>query len=92
MTVLNKYAKLLNSQQPKKYTSADYLELDDPERANILQRARANDFKFNNGTVPTFTTSISSVDLLAYSVRSVAVSASTTTAVIDMVAIQNMKR
>lgn len=52
----------------------------------------ASDFKFNNGTVPTFTTSISSVDLLAYSVRSVVVAASVTTAVIDMVAIQNMKR
>ena len=52
----------------------------------------ANDFKFQNGTVPTITTSISSVDLMAYSVRSVEVSASVTTAVIDMVAIQNMKR
>lgn len=52
----------------------------------------ANDFKFNNGTVPTITTSISAVDLLAYSVRSVEVSASVTTAFIDMVAIQDMKR
>lgn len=52
----------------------------------------ANDFKFKNGTVPTITTSISSVDLLAYSVRSYAVSASVTTAVIDMAAIQNLKR
>ena len=50
MTVLNKYAKLLNSQQPEKYTSANYLELDDLERANILQRARANDFKFKAKT------------------------------------------
>lgn len=52
----------------------------------------ANDFKFNNGTVPTITTSISAVDLLAYSVRSVEVSASVTTAFIDMVAIKDMKR
>jgi len=52
----------------------------------------ANDFKFKNGTVPTITTSISSVDMLAYSVRSYAVSASVTTAVIDMAAIQNLKR
>jgi hypothetical protein len=50
MTVLDKYAKLLNSQQPEKYTSANYLELDDLERANILQRARANDFKFKAKT------------------------------------------
>ena len=52
----------------------------------------ANDFKFRAGTVPTFSTSISAVDLLGYSVRSVAVAASVTTAVIDIVAIQDMKR
>ena len=32
----------------------------------------ANDFKFVSGTVPTITTSISAVDMLVYSVRSVA--------------------
>ena len=52
----------------------------------------ANDFKFKNGTVPTFTTSISAVDLFAYSIRSYSVSASVTSAYIDMVAIQDMKR
>ena len=52
----------------------------------------ASDFKFKNGSVPVITTSISAVDMLAYSVRSYAVSASVTTAHIDMVAIQNMKR
>jgi len=50
MSVLDKYAKLLNSQQPEKYTSVSFIELDDPERANILQRARANDFKFKAKT------------------------------------------
>jgi len=52
----------------------------------------ASDFKFKNGTVPTFTTSISAVDLFAYSIRSYSVSASVTSAYIDMVAIQDMKR
>ena len=46
MTVLNKYAKLLNSKQPEKYNSVNFVELGDLERANILGRARANDFKF----------------------------------------------
>lgn len=52
----------------------------------------ASDFKFRNGTVPTLTTDSSAVDVFAYSVRSYAVSASVTTAVIDMASIQNMKR
>lgn len=56
----------------------------------------ANDFKFVSGTVPTITTGISAVDLLAYSVRSVATTVTAavtvTTAFIDAVAIQNFTR
>lgn len=52
----------------------------------------ANDFKFENGVVPTLSSATSAVDMLAYSIRSYAVSASVTTAVIDMLAIQDMKR
>jgi len=52
----------------------------------------ANDFKFKNGVVPTLSSATSAVDLLAYSIRSYAVSASVTTAVIDMVAVQDLKR
>jgi hypothetical protein len=56
----------------------------------------ANDFKFVSGTVPTITTGISAVDMLAYSVRSVATTVTAavtvTTAFIDAVAIQNFTR
>ena len=56
----------------------------------------ANDFKFVSGTVPTITTSISAVDMLAYSVRSVATTVTAavtvTTAFIDAVVIQNFTR
>ena len=56
----------------------------------------ANDFKFVSGTVPTITTSISAVDMLAYSVRSVATTVTAavtvTTAFIDAAAIQNFTR
>lgn len=56
----------------------------------------ANDFKFVSGTVPTITTGISAVDILAYSVRSVATTVTAavtvTTAFIDAVAIQNFTR
>ena len=50
ITTLNKYASLLNKQEPKKYTSSVFKELGDLERANILQRARANDWKFKATT------------------------------------------
>jgi hypothetical protein len=56
----------------------------------------ANDFKFVSGTVPTITTSISAVDMLVYSVRSVATTVTAavtvTTAFIDAAAIQNFTR
>jgi len=56
----------------------------------------ANDFKFVSGTVPTITTGISAVDILAYSVRSVATTVTAavtvTTAFIDTLAIQNFTR
>jgi hypothetical protein len=56
----------------------------------------ANDFKFVSGTVPTITTSISAVDMLVYSVRSVATtvtaSVTVTSAFIDTAAIQNFTR
>jgi len=49
-TTLNKYAELLNKQEPKKYTSSIWKELGEAERVNILQRARANDWKFKAKT------------------------------------------
>jgi hypothetical protein len=50
-TTLNKYAELLNKQEPKKYTSSIWKELGDLERANILNRARLNDWKFKATTM-----------------------------------------
>ena len=52
----------------------------------------ANDFKFSGGTAPTFTTSISAIDLAVYIVRDVSVSASTTTAAIDVIYNTDFKR
>lgn len=51
----------------------------------------ANDFKFSNGTAPT-NTATTAVDVMAYSVRNVSVTASVTTAVIDCAYITNMTR
>jgi len=51
----------------------------------------ANDFKFSNGTAPT-NTATTAVDVMAYSVRNVSVTASVTTAVIDCAYIKNMTR
>ena len=50
MTTLNKYAELLNKQQPDKYTSSNWMTLGKSERVNILQRARDNDWKFKATT------------------------------------------
>ena len=50
ITTLNKYASLLNKQEPKKYTSSVFTELGDLERANILNRARLNDWEFKATT------------------------------------------
>jgi hypothetical protein len=52
----------------------------------------ANDYKFSGGTVPTVTTSISAVDLAIYIVRDVSVSASVTTAAIDVIYQSDLKR
>ena len=52
----------------------------------------ANDFKFSGGTVPTFSTSISAIDLAVYIVRDVSVSAGTTTAAIDIIYNTDFKR
>jgi hypothetical protein len=51
----------------------------------------ANDFKFSGGTAPT-NTATTAVDVMAYSVRNVSVTASVTTAVIDCAYITNMTR
>ena len=51
----------------------------------------ANDFKFSGGTAPT-NTATTAVDVMAYSVRNVSVTASVTTAVIDCAYIKNMTR
>lgn len=51
----------------------------------------ANDFKFSEGTAPT-NTATTAVDVMAYSIRNVSVTASVTTAVIDCAYITNMTR
>ena len=51
----------------------------------------ANDFKFSGGTAPT-NTATTAVDVMAYSIRNVSVTASVTTAVIDCAYITNMTR
>ena len=51
----------------------------------------ANDFKFSGGTAPT-NTATTAVDVMAYSIRNVSVTASVTTAVIDCAYIRNMTR
>jgi hypothetical protein len=51
----------------------------------------ANDFKFSAGTAPT-NTATTAVDVMAYSIRNVSVTASVTTAVIDCAYITNMTR
>jgi hypothetical protein len=51
----------------------------------------ANDFKFSGGTAPT-NTATTAVDVMAYSIRNVSVTASVTTAVIDCAYIKNMTR
>ena len=49
-TVLDKYAALLNKQNPEKYPSSKWIELGEAERGNIKQRARGNDWKFKAKT------------------------------------------
>ena len=51
----------------------------------------ANDFKFSGGTAPT-NTATTAVDVMAYSIRNVSVTASVTTAVIDCSYLTNMTR